>query len=350
MFRRTVLAVSIFLAGVSMVAARQDESVVKVMTQNVDAGTDLGYVVVALLTSNPVSGVDSTYAEIRASNIPGRMELVAAQIAAQKPHIVGLQEVTLWRTGPSPQTATTVLYDQLDLIMAALKKMDVSYEVVAVNRLTDIALPMTAGALRFTDRDALLVRSDLGPSELHVSDVHTHIYDAVFSLGGLSVTQGWIAANVRVNNKLFRFATTHLQSPVPGVPEAAVVQGLQAEELLYAFRNSPMPVVLIGDFNSDAILGTGGGGPDATATAALIEAAGYTDTWRAANPGYPGATWPLYLEDRTPPNFLLPWTPFERIDLIWSRGLSVQGSLQVGQSPPFPSDHTGVVTTFRLDE
>ena len=83
-----------------------------------------------------------------------------------------------------------------------------------------------------------------------------------------------------------------------------------------------MPVVIAGDFNSDAILGIGGTGPDNTPAAILIEAAGYADTWTVAGSG-PGPTWPLYLEDLYPPPFFAPSSPFERIDLIFSQGLSV---------------------------
>jgi endonuclease/exonuclease/phosphatase family metal-dependent hydrolase len=70
-----------------------------------------------------------------------------------------------------------------------------------------------------------------------------------------------------------------------------------------------------------------------------------------ANPLAPGATWPLFLEDQTPPDFFLTTTPWERIDLIFFKELEVVSSAQVGAGLTFPdsaSDHTGVMTTFKL--
>ncbi len=104
------------------------------------------------------------------------------------------------------------------------------------------------------------------------------------------------------------------------------MQVAQATELIHALRNLTVPVVLCGDFNSDANFGSG---IDATPSAALIEAAGYADTWRIVNPNDPGATWPLFLEDQPPPDFFAPFLPFERIDLFFSRGMQVISTVRL---------------------
>jgi endonuclease/exonuclease/phosphatase family metal-dependent hydrolase len=354
--RKMLVAACVILACLAPVPAAQKDSTFKVMTQNMDAGTDLGYALFGLQQPDPRPFIDLTLAEVDASLIPARASTLAAQIASRMPHLVALQEVTLWRTGSTPETATTVRWDQLELLMTALKGMRAPYEVVAVNILTDIALPTTGngpGAVRFTDRDVLLARSDLSPSEFHLSDVHGHIYKAAITFGDITVRRGFVSALARVNNKLFRIANTHLETPYPGVEAAAVIQKLQASELLNFMRNSGKPVILAGDYNADAILGKTGPGPDNTDIAAFIQAAGYADTWAVANPSAPGATWPLYLEDQNPPPpFFVSATPWERIDLIFSKGLEVVSSAQVGEGLTFPaaaSDHTGVMTTFRLE-
>jgi hypothetical protein len=167
--------------------------------------------------------------------------------------------------------ATTVLADQLQLLLSSLAADGVPYDIVAVDSLTDIALPKTSGgALRITDRDVLLVRADLRPPSFHLSDVHANTFDAVYSLGGLQVPSGWISAIVHTGNRHFRLVSTHLQGPVPGDPTAIAVQTAQANQFIHELRNSTVPVVIAGDFNSDAIQGTAGPGPDNTATAALI--------------------------------------------------------------------------------
>ncbi len=323
-----------------------DEAGVTIMTQNMDAGTDLGFVLTFLGTPQ---GVDLTLAEILASHIPERADLIAVQIAVEKPDMVALQEVALWRTGPTPETATQVLYDQLKLLLRALARHRVPYDIVAVNTLTDLALPGSVGALRYTDRDVLLIRSDLRPPAFHISNTHTHVYDAAFDFQGLVVFQGWISTEVHVGNKHFRLVTTHLESPIPGIPEATDVQVAQVTELIHSLRNVTVPVVLCGDFNSD---GNFGGGPDTTPSVALIEAAGYADVWMIANPADPGPTWPLFLEDQYP-DFFVPFVPFERIDLFFSQGMQVISAKQVlapappGTMPPYGSDHAGVIATFQ---
>ena len=349
--KKTMMVLGVIFFGLALISSEalpwgSNEAVVKIMTQNMDAGTDLGFVVAL----GAPDGVDLTLEEIQASQIPERADLIAAQIAAERPDMVALQEVTLWRIGPTPETATQILYDQLELLLSALARRGTAYEVVAVNRLTDLALPGSNGALRYTDRDALLVRSDLRPPAFHISNTHTHIYEAALDFGGLLVVQGWISADVHMGNSRFRLVVTHLESPVPGVPEATEVQVAQTNELIQSLRNLTIPVVVCGDFNSDANFGNG---PDATPSVALIEAAGYADTWKIANPGDPGYTWPLFLEDQAPPDFFIPFAPFERIDLFFSRGMGVISAKQVlapapaDSLPPYGSDHAGVIATFQ---
>jgi endonuclease/exonuclease/phosphatase family metal-dependent hydrolase len=329
---------------------------IKIMTQNMDAGTDLTFAVAELRGILPPGiGIELTYQEILATNIPQRAALLAAKVADSKPDLLALQEATLWRTGASVNSATTVLFDQLQLLLSSLAADGVPYDIVAVNSLTDIALPKASGgALRITDRNVLLIRADLRPPEFHLSDVHANTFDAAFSLGGLQVTSGWVSATVHTGNRHFRLVSTHLLGSVPGDPTSITVQTEQASQFIHELRNSTVPVVIAGDFNSDAILGVQGPGPDNTATAALIQAAGYTDAWTIAGIGL-GPTWPLYLEDQFPPPFFAHSQPFERIDLIFAKGLevvSVEDVLTPGpgvtQFPYFASDHAGVLAVFQF--
>jgi endonuclease/exonuclease/phosphatase (EEP) superfamily protein YafD len=351
---RKLLIVSLFVFAAAMAAMGASPAPFQIMTQNMDAGTDMTFAIAELQGYLPPGvGVELTYQEILATNIPQRAALIAARIAKKKPDLLALQEATLWRTGSSSATATSVLFDQLDLLRSSLAAAGVPYDLVAVNSLMDIAFPkLSGGVLRITDRDALLIRADLRPPEFHVSEVHANSFDAVYSLGVVQVRSGWISAMVHTGNRHFRLATTHLQGPVPGDPTATAVQMAQAKELLGEFVHSTVPVVLAGDFNSDAILGTAGPGPDNTGTAALIQASGYMDAWPLAGAG-PGATWPLYLEDQFTPTFFGHSLAFERIDLIFEQGLNVIGIERVlapgaaaNQWPYFGSDHAGVLAVL----
>jgi len=362
MLRKLVVltALSFAMAGWAAAAQPDASAQVKIMTQNMDDGTDQTYIIAALtgaISIDVPTAVDLTFAELQASNFEGRSRLLAAQIADRKPEIVAVQEAALWRFGPTPDTATTVLFDQLDLLVSALNALGVPYDVIAVNRLSDLALPgdQIGGALRFTDRNAALVRSDLRPPQFHISNVHARTFDAALPFAGLTITAGWISADIHMGNRQFRFVTTHLESPVQGVPEATDVQVAQAQELIHELRNLTIPVVICGDFNSDA---NHGSFVDATPTADLIQSAGYTETWPATHGiGDPGLTWPFFLEDQfPPPPFFAPFTPMERIDLFFSKDMvAVSSDLVIAPAPPDPlnplappfgSDHAGVSAVF----
>jgi endonuclease/exonuclease/phosphatase family metal-dependent hydrolase len=356
-------ALSFALAGWAPAARPGTDAPVTIMTQNMDDGTDQTYTIAALLGAIPgldVSiAVDLTYYELQFSAFELRAAAMAAEIGAKSPEIVAVQEAALWRTGPTPGAATDVLFDQIDLLVSALRSAGVPYEVVAVNHLSDLALPgNVVGALRFTDRNALLVRSDLRPPAFHLSNVHARTFDAAFTFfPGVTVPAGWISADVHTGNRQFRLVTTHLETSIAGIPEATDVQVAQARELIHALRNLTIPVVICGDFNSDALHG---GFVDDTPTVGLFEAAGYTEVWPATHgAGDPGLTWPYYLEDQfpgggLPPPFFAPSQPFERIDLFFSKGLEIVGSElavapmpALSDIPPFASDHAGVIAVFQ---
>jgi endonuclease/exonuclease/phosphatase family metal-dependent hydrolase len=348
-------------------AAADQHATVKIMTQNMDDGTDQTYIIAAITGQLPVpveSAVDLTFAELQATNFEGRARLLAKQIAKEKPDLLALQEAALWRFGPTPDTATTVLFDSIGLLLSALDKADVPYDVVAVNSLSDLALPgdQIGGALRYTDRNAVLVRSDLRRPKFYLSNVHSRTFDAVFPFAGLTITAGWISADVHMGNERFRFVTTHLESPIAGIPEATDVQVAQAQEQIHDLRNLTVPVVICGDFNSDA---NHGGFVEDTPTVGLIEAAGYAEIWPATHRKRDlGLTWPLFLEDQfpgggLPPPFFAASEPFERIDLFFSKDMNVVSSDRViapargsfrppsFETPPFGSDHAGVIAVFR---
>lgn len=359
MIRRWKFLLCLFALAVPTFAQSPDDTAhLSVMTQNMDSGTDLKLVIGQLLGYFPPGvGVELTYDEILSAKIPQRAELLARSVAEKKPELLALQEATLWRTGTSVQTATTVLFDQLQLLLTDLASAGVPYDIVAVNSLTDVALPkISGGAVRFTDRDALLVRSDLHRPAFFLSNVQANLYSAGYSIGGIPVERGYISAVVHRHNRQFRVFTTHLQGPEAGDPRAALAQAAETTELIHQMQSSDEPVVLAGDFNSDAIYGISGPGPDNSATVSTIESAGYADTWAEKGVG-PGSTWPFYLEDNYPPPFDTPATPFERIDLIFaSQGLRVANVEEViapgtgSGAPLYASDHAGVLAIFELTE
>ncbi len=347
MIRKVVLFGSLILATAGLLVAGD----VKIMTQNMDQGTGLGYIVAAASGQMTVGdAVDLTYAELNASHLQQRAGLIAGKIAEYAPDIVALQEVTVWWTGPTPALALIPVYDQLTYLLTALYTRGANYYVVAVNTVADFALPGNKiGALRITSRNVLLARRQWISPTLTFTNVQSHLFENALNIQGLEIKSGWISATVHSGDKQFFLAATHLQSTVTGLPEAATVQIAQGQELIDALRYVTGPVILCGDFNSDA--SNSPTAPDNTPTASNIVMAGYAEVWKLLKPYDPGRTWGLYEDDQIPISFPAT-TPSERIDLFFKRGIPAINIVKIvapappGFTPPFGSDHAGVLATF----
>lgn len=342
--RRPILLASIATTALLEIfcitaAAKPPDTTVTVMTQNMDAGTDLKLALAYLNTSTPTVGIDLTYQEILQSNFSGRAAILAREIAAAEPELVSLQEVTLWSTGPDP-VHQSPLFDQLQLLLGALAAQGQNYSLVEVNLLTQIALPMSNGVwLGFVDRDAVLVRNGAG---LDISNVrkgtYLHHLTIPSPLGGIDVPRGWIAADVTSSGTTFTFVDTHLESTYPGQPQVNLLQAAQAQELAGLFSGASH-VVIAGDFNSNATPTP----PEQTPSVKLMIAYGFIDSWPVVSHGNPGFTWPLYVEDPFAPH---PQGPFERIDFIFESGFGIQSVDRIGLKAPHASDHAGAVAVL----
>jgi len=165
----------------------------------------------------------------------------------------------------------------------------------------------------------------------------------------MSVPSGWMAADVMANGSKFRFVNTHLQSTIPGLPQAEQVQRAQADELLANLLFTSIPVVLAGDLNSNAEPG-----PEYTGTAQHVANAGFVDAWKFAHPADRGYTWPLFGEDQSGG----PVMANERIDLIFVGGPlqfwlghtpAIVSAVRTGTTAPFASDHAGLAVKLELN-
>ncbi|MEJ2331124.1 MAG: hypothetical protein P8Z33_15210, partial [Gammaproteobacteria bacterium] len=152
----------------------------KVMTQNLYVGANLFKV---LDETRPVPEIAAEiFGDIQATNFHERAEAIADGIAKHRPHLIGLQEVSLIRTqcpddivlppnDPAPN-ATDVYADYLQMLLVALNARGLNYEVAAIVENADVELPaFNSGLLldcpypvfdaRLTDYDVTLKRSDV---------------------------------------------------------------------------------------------------------------------------------------------------------------------------------------------
>jgi endonuclease/exonuclease/phosphatase family metal-dependent hydrolase len=342
-----VAALLVLIAASPAVASGANAAVARpltVMTRNLDAGTDFGPIFAAADVTEFLEATTSVWQEVEASNIPERMAGIAAEIAATAPDVVTLQEVTLFRTGAlrfdGAVVASTVAYDQLASLEAALAADGAHYRVVRVLDEFDSEVPTLLGYdVRATDRDAMLVRSDLPAKVLAVSNVHAALYTTLLPvpiLGGtVSVLRGWISADLTSLGRTTRVIGTHLDTYTP-------VASAQAQELLAGPATTNLPVIIAADFNT---------GPGVSSTYGVLLAGNLIDTWTATNPSDPGLTWALHDEDPSDASAV----PSIRIDLVLERGLTPKADVLIGATTAsltasglWPSDHAGVVASMWL--
>lgn len=354
-----ILIMAVLVQWSARSASAASDPVLKVMTRNLYLGADLGPVLAVTSFEDLVQEVGVAWAKVQATDFPERAEALANEIAEFDPHVVGLQEVELWRSeipgnGPA-SAATTVELDFLDLLLTALAARGSHYEPVAVVTNFDVEAPRLDFSspnflqdIRLTDRDVILARTDLPGGVFSVSNGQGARFDTNLSLvgpvlGEVVLFRGWTAVDATIQGRAVRIVNTHLERLSP------FHQVAQGQEILDGPADTPLPVVLLGDLNSAAGAGAVPGESD-TPTYQNMITDGFFDAW-AVKRGEDGFTC-CHAED------LLNVEPTltERIDFVLVRGsVALAAVNRVGEeeddrtpSGLWPSDHAGVSAVLRL--
>jgi endonuclease/exonuclease/phosphatase family metal-dependent hydrolase len=222
--------------------------------------------------------------EVDTNDFGVRAKGLAAEIRSRNPHLVGLQEVALWRTAPCtnspiPPSATTVRWDFLDLLMKELNRGKRRYRVAISQNEFDFEVYVNQDGNeqtaapgcplgselngRLTMRDVILVRR----GGVTATKARGDNFDTQLQVrpGGVpvNVTRGWARVDARVPGAgRFRFVNTHLEAfdnqASNGTNDGQTVgngevRQAQARELVAPGgpARSKGRVVLLGDLNSD---------------------------------------------------------------------------------------------------
>lgn len=325
---------------------------VKVMTYNVDEGTDYIELLGATSFTDFLAAVQLTYNQVQASDPPVRAVAIAQQISDAEPDFVALQEATLWRTGSAP-FPTSVSYDFIELIRTELARQGHPYNVVVAADEFDLQAPTATGTwIRATNRDAILARADLDPGTFTIQGTQKAHYTVNLQLntplGLIDIPRGWAYMDASVRGTNFRLITTHLED---GEANAYFVpiQEAQAQELLAGPGNTTRPVILLGDFNATA---DNPANPSFAAYNMFITA-GFKDTWSALYPSVAGFTCCQTAGDMDPISRL-----DRRIDLVFTHGpIQIDTARRYGADADqdrlenlWPSDHAAVAVKVDLAE
>jgi hypothetical protein len=194
---------------------------VKVMTYNVDEGTDFSAIVGVLTNGGDfAAAIQQTITEVKNSRPDLRAQLIANEIATAQPDLVGLQEAAVW-TFPNGQETENI--DLLQLILGYPGNLGSQYQAVVIQPEFQIDLTEQFG-VAFTDRDVILVRSDLVSA---ITGQDQRRYFAVVPLtslpGTTGITRGWGYVDMAMNEpssasspRIWRMAPTPFPRFSPG--------------------------------------------------------------------------------------------------------------------------------------
>ncbi len=342
---------------------------VTVMTRNLYVGTDVDMVIGAQNPNEIPILAAQAFAMLQSTNYAERVEAFVKEIEENQPHLIGLQEVSLIRLqspgdaivgGTDP--AELVYLSFLKVLLEALIDKGLNYSIAGMVQNADVEIPMIVNPdptnpafddVRLTDFDVVLARHDVAVSnvdegnfqvtlEVPITDPETG--DVIWVI---TIPRGYVAVDATVGDKTYRFVNTHLEPAVLPIREA------QAYELTSILTGETNPVILVGDFNSEAPYGS---------TYNQFVNSGYIDAWTKRLPrssNDPGYTFGNDLDLR---NTSVQYD--KRYDIIFVRNdvlfpvnqvigpvyADLVGEELSDRTPSglWPSDHAGVVATLRI--
>jgi endonuclease/exonuclease/phosphatase family metal-dependent hydrolase len=276
--RITALIAALLL--VPAAAADAKPATVKVMTRNVYLGADLTPGVQATSLQGLVNGAGKILNEVDINNFPVRAKGLASEILTTKPDVVGLQEVALWREqpcdqNPLPPNATEVRVDFLAKLLGELNKARQMYRPVISKNEFDFevwantdANESTSGPNcplgseingRLTMRDVILVRRGVRAAKPKSGTFKTLLRVKPAGVT-VDVIRGWTSVDATVSGKKLHFVNAHFEAFDSNAANSTntdetvgngQIRAAQAKELVAGPGRSRLPVIALGDFNSD---------------------------------------------------------------------------------------------------
>jgi endonuclease/exonuclease/phosphatase family metal-dependent hydrolase len=346
-FPRRCLAAAVALASLAAPAAAQAQSStrdVTVMSRNLYLGADIITAATASDREDLRNRASALYDVVNQTNFPARAKALVAEVRANRPDLIGLQEVAHWRRTPDGVTndakdATVTHQDFLAIFLRELRARGLRYRAAVVQQEADFEVPTSRNFdVRLTMRDVILVRNDRN-ARVSVRRTLRGNYRTNLTvnipIGAVVSLRGWTGVDARLRGRSFRFVNTHLEA------YGGEIRNSQARELLRGpLAGRRRQTILVGDLNS---------APDDTGDEALayrsVRSAGFVNAFRRA-PATSG-------QDEKLDNATSKLRRY--IDHIMYRpSLRVVRTRVVGNRPSdrvsglWPSDHAGTVARLRL--
>lgn len=265
---RTIVSALTLILGLAS-PAQATESTVTVMSRNIYLGADVG--IAMNLLPDFKAAAQFMWEQVELTDFNQRSKVLANEIATANPDVVGIQEATKWMCQKGVFSSRVTVYDFTQMLLIELDQLGYTYEIASVGdnqainpgfsippipHLTLVTdedvFPAIFGtetvACGFEIADALLVKSDLGSQ---VKAVGTTEYKDAYTIIPtlMTVYRGFSWADIAVKGTEIRFVATHLESlwDEGEVPLAKI----QTDQLIADLSDSEIPVIVMGDFNSD---------------------------------------------------------------------------------------------------
>lgn len=313
---------------------------VTVMTRNIYLGADIIQLALPSTEAEFKTAASGMWKTVQATNFPKRAPALAKEIKSAKPDLVGLQEATVWRTGPAGGNATKVKYDFIKELLSALKKQKMEYTLVVKQQEFDFQGPTNSEQVRITMYDAILKRKK--GSKVKVGKGTSANYNEKLvvptAVGPANVNRGWTAVDASIGGTDFKFVNTHLEA------YGAAIRAAQATELISAggpLADGNQSAILLGDLNSGPTSPAPDGYP-------VLAGAGFTSVWGDKTDVRTFGRNELLTAQDSGGEFI------DHILFRPSANFSVKSKKVIGNSafqkkaPKWSSDHNGVVAKLSL--
>lgn len=267
----TVVIATLIFAGWSGQGQSQEPTVqadgrwgpnkVVVMTRNLYVGGNVDRLI--LPGGDPIEKLLLTIAELQYTNFPERAVALAKEIKWWRPHLVGLQELSLIDIH-LPDFGLVFTLNFEEIFLDAIDAMGLDYRIAGKVQNVEAFIPLGGdNYVSLIDFDAVLARGDVA-----TSNEEAWHYSDYFNTGAplfVDIIRGYIAVDAEVGKKKYRFVNTHLE---PFWQPAKVGQ---ATELMLRLSGETLPIILVGDLNTPA--------PNGEVYQYIVNGNDYVDSW-----------------------------------------------------------------------
>lgn len=269
MKRSAIAAIAMFLSFAPAAPSSAQDSPLVVMSRNIYLGADVG-IAMELLPNFPAA-TQFMWDQMRQTDFESRSSGLVAEISQEVPDVIGIQEGTRWYCQAGPLSDEVVVFDFVDILLEQLRSagldyviatkdghtaQNVGFKIAPIPLLTKATDPEifpdlfgnSSAYCGFEIADVLLVNGKLAQDVLAVGNTeYSQKYTIIPTV--MSVYRGYSWADISIDGKPVRFVTTHLESlfSEDDVPNSKI----QADQLVSNLADTKIPIVLIGDFNSD---------------------------------------------------------------------------------------------------